>query len=130
MKSRTLQLIGGYMRVIQEQGEDPAMMAGGDPNAAAQPPTPTPAEQQGPPEPLKMTQQGENSYIKTIFELSKLYLDAIGNQDDKEEIDAISNSFDDAIKEGQVNGREYMKQYNKIMIQHMPDEMRSLLGVI
>lgn len=129
MKSRTLQLIGGYMRIISEQGEDPSMMASGDPNAenqvAVEPQAPA-----TPPQILKMTQQGENSYIKTIFELSKLYLDAIGNQDDKQEIENISNAFDDAMKEGQVNGREFMKQYNKIMIQHMPDEMRALLGVI
>jgi hypothetical protein len=98
-----------------------------DPSAAPESAVEAPM---APPEPeqLKMTQQGENEYIKSIFELSKLYLDAVGNTDDKDQIDQISSSFDNDMQSGQVNGREYYKQYQKIMSPHMPDELRSLLG--
>jgi hypothetical protein len=125
MKSKTLSLMRKYHKMLLEQDEqDPAAM---DPAAAPEGAVEAPM---APPEPeqLKMTQQGENEYIKSIFELSKLYLDAVGNTDDKEQIDQISSSFDNDMQSGQVNGREYYKQYQKIMSTHMPDELRSLLG--
>lgn len=116
-----------YHRMLLEQDEQtPADM---DPTAAPESDVEAPTS---PPEPeqMRMTQQGENEYIKSIFELSKLYLDAVGNTDDKAQIDQISSSFDNAMQNGQVNGREYYKQYQKIMNPHMPDELRSLLGNI
>jgi hypothetical protein len=125
MKSKTLSLMRKYHKMLLEQdAQDPAAM---DPAAAPEGAVEAPM---APPEPeqLKMTQQGENEYIKSIFELSKLYLDAVGNTDDKEQIDQISSSFDNDMQSGQVNGREYYKQYQKIMSTHMPDELRSLLG--
>lgn len=116
-----------YHKMLLEQDEqDPAAMdPAAAPEGAVEAPMAPPA-----PEQLKMTQQGENEYIKSILEISKLYLDAVGNVDDKEQIDQISAAFDDALKQGQVNGREYFKQYQKIMNTHMPDEMRTLLGNI
>jgi hypothetical protein len=125
MKSKTLSLMRKYHKMLLEQDEqDPTAM---DPSAAPESAVEAPM---APPEPeqLKMTQQGENEYIKSIFELSKLYLDAVGNTDDKDQIDQISSSFDNDMQSGQVNGREYYKQYQKIMSPHMPDELRSLLG--
>jgi hypothetical protein len=129
MKSKTLSLMRKYHKMLLEQdAQDPAAMdPAAAPEGAVEPPMPPP---EPPPEPeqLKMTQQGENEYIKSIFELSKLYLDAVGNTDDKEQIDQISSAFDNDMQSGQVNGREYYKQYQKIMSTHMPDELRSLLG--
>lgn len=131
MKSKTLTLMRKYHRMLSEQAEeglppegnvDPAAMS---PEAAITPPEAAPA-----PEAIRMTQQGENEYIKSILELSKLYLDAVGNLEDKDQIDQIATAFDDALKAGQVNGREFYKQYQKIMNPHMPDEMRTLLGNI
>lgn len=125
MKSKTLSLMRKYHKMLLEQDEqDPAAM---DPAAAPESAVEAPM---APPEPeqLKMTQQGENEYIKSIFELSKLYLDAVGNTDDKDQIEQISSAFDNDMQSGQVNGREYYKQYQKIMSPHMPDELRSLLG--
>lgn len=119
-----------YYKVLREQGEegmDPS--AGMDPAAAPEAP-PMPPEASPAPEPMRMTQQGENEYIKTILEISKLYLDAVGNTEDKDQIDQISSAFDDSLKSGQVNGREFYKQYQKVMSTHMPDEMRTLLGNI
>jgi hypothetical protein len=127
MKSKTLSLISSYYKILKEQDEQGAV----DPMAAPPPPEEAPpAEPPAAPESLKMTQQGENEYIKSILELSKLYLDAVGNLEDKDQIDQIANAFDDALKSGQVNGREFYKQYQKIMNPHMPDEMRTLLGNI
>ncbi len=124
MKSKTLTLMRKYHRMLSEQAEEGLSPEGGvDP--AAMPPEAAPA-----PEAIRMTQQGENEYIKTILELSKLYLDAVGNLEDKDQIDQIATAFDDALKAGQVNGREFYKQYQKIMNPHMPDEMRTLLGNI
>jgi hypothetical protein len=125
MKSKTLSLMRKYHKMLLEQDEQD--LAAVDPSAAPEsaveaPTTPSTPEQ------MEMTQQGENEYIKSIFELSKLYLDAVGNTDDKEQIDQISSSFDNDMQSGQVNGREYYKQYQKIMSPHMPDELRSLLG--
>jgi hypothetical protein len=114
--------------LLEQDAQDPAAMdPAAAPEGAVEPPMAPP---EAPPEPeqLKMTQQGENEYIKSIFELSKLYLDAVGNTDDKEQIDQISSAFDNDMQSGQVNGREYYKQYQKIMSTHMPDELRSLLG--
>lgn len=127
MKSKTLTLMRKYHRLLREQGEEgmPPDMAGAPPEAPLAPPEAPPA-----PEALRMTQQGENEYVKSILELSKLYLDAVGNMEDKDQIDQISNAFDDALKSGQVNGREFFKQYQKIMNPHIPDEMRTLLGNI
>jgi hypothetical protein len=127
MKSKTLSLMRKYHKMLLEQDEqDPAAMDPAvDPEGAIEAPMAQPE-----PEQLKMTQQGENEYVKSILELSKLYLDAVGNLEDKDQIDQIANSFDDAIKQGQVNGREYYKQYQKVMNSHMPDEMRTLLGNI
>ena len=130
MKSKTLTLMQKYHKLLREQGEE-----GMDPNAAMDPAAapeapPMPAGEPPAPETMQMTQQGENEYVKSILELSKLYLDAVGNLEDKDQIDQIANAFDDALKSGQVNGREFYKQYQKIMNPHMPDEMRTLLGNI
>jgi hypothetical protein len=127
MKSKTLSLMRKYHRMLLEQDEQDlaAMEPAAAPESAVEAPVAPPA-----PEQLKMTQQGENEYVKSILELSKLYLDAVGNLEDKDQIDQIVNSFDDALKQGQVNGREYYKQYQKVMNSHMPDEMRTLLGNI
>ena len=123
MKSKTLTLMRKYHRLLREQGEE-----GMDPSAVMDPA----AVPEAPPAPeiMQMTQQGENEYVKSILELSKLYLDAVGNLEDKDQIDQVANAFDDALKSGQVNGREFYKQYQKIMNPHMPDEMRTLLGNI
>lgn len=131
MKSKTLTLMRKYHRMLSEQAEEGLSPEGGLDQAAMSPDASTVSPEAAPaPEAIRMTQQGENEYIKSILELSKLYLDAVGNLEDKDQIDQIATAFDDALKAGQVNGREFYKQYQKIMNPHMPDEMRTLLGNI
>lgn len=70
MKSKTLQLIDHYHRLIEEQGEDPSMQQ--DPNAMEQP-----QDVQGVVDPnagdageeeLPLTSQGEDKYIADLID--------------------------------------------------------------
>ena len=71
MKSKTLQLINRYHRLIKEQGEDPSMQQ--DPNAGME----APQDVQGAVDPnagdagekeVPLTSQGENEYISNLID--------------------------------------------------------------
>lgn len=72
MKSKTLQLINHYHRLLKEQGEDPNMPSF-DGGAPSQPPQDVqdvvdPNSPEGGEEELPMTSQGENSYISNLID--------------------------------------------------------------
>jgi len=66
MKSKTLQLIEKYHRLIREQGEDQMSME--DPNAQQAPPEAAQAQPAAPEEEMPLTSQGENEYIKMLVD--------------------------------------------------------------
>jgi len=125
--SKTLKLISRYNRILNEDDGSIDPSTQGDPQQAI---NATDVQDDPSPQIVQMTQQGENEYIKTIFQISTLYLDAIGNVDDKEQLDNLMISFSEDMKNGKVNGRDYYRQYQKIMSEHMPEELRSMLGSI
>jgi len=67
MKSKTLQLINRYHRLIREQGEDPSMEQ--DPNAMEQPQDAVDPNAGGAgEEELPLTSQGEDKYIADLID--------------------------------------------------------------
>jgi len=71
MKSKTLQLINHYHRLIKEQGEDPSMQQ--DPSMAQEPPQDVqgavdPAAGDANGEELPFTSQGEDRYISDLVD--------------------------------------------------------------
>jgi len=67
MKSKTLQLINSYTRLIKEQGEDPSLQQ--DPNAPQDvQDVVDPNAQAAPEEEMPLTSQGENQYISDLID--------------------------------------------------------------
>lgn len=119
MKSKTLRLIDGYLKIIKEQGEIPDM-AQGDPSQDVQNTT-APAPQ----ETMPMSSAGEDKYISdmidaALFEPSPEQANTLLNLQSQMQMKKYSNAREEILPSvlgiiaASTSGGDLKKQLNKI----------------